>query len=377
MNVGQEYSVTLVADGTDIPLGITDFTFRVYENASDYLPTAELAIMDHGYTDLPSLCDGMPLRLSWSNLLTEESWSLPLRVFNYAHSPDTDLIEVSCYFDAPDLFKESKFAAYEGVSSMVAQKLAQANGLTYDGDSTEDSQVWLRTGTTGQVFLASLARHAYRNATSVYCATVTRQKVLRYYDLTSRKSQSPKWNFVTAAAGVPPEGQSVAYGPSSLIARSRSGFANAWRGYGIYANRYDMLTGKRQAVTVDQLDKSTDFLSVRSDMATASKSIVGPVGCGNTHDRYFAAAVQNAQNLALFCNEVNFTGGALRDVALLDRVTLVVDNDRQTSLRQPISGVYFIDKIATEITKSRVTVRYNAVREGFNSDHDKTGKGLY
>lgn len=374
MIIGDDFKVEFTVDGRDVDLFEQGFLNRakVVEQVSNILPTLELEMGDVlADSDFPSIYDGMPVVLTIENVADGEQTRMPFRVFYYGADPDKDPSDlvISCYYDAPDLFKDAKFEAIEGRSHEVAKKLAETAGLKFEGDPTSDSQTWIRPGTTGGQFLQHVTEHAYKDDTSCYASCVTRLGQLKFYNLTTRKSRRAEWLF-TQRPDADAESGNTDVWFTRPIQKSNSGLLNRWRGYGVYASQYNLLTGEKEDVYVDKIDKSTSHLNMNSNLAEPSRYLSGSVNCGNTHENYFKASVQNQQNIALYANDLQVDVGVYKPITLLDRVDVVHPEDTETALRQPMNGSYFVDGCALVITSQSLRSRYNLTREGFTTTQD-------
>lgn len=374
MIIGDEFKVEFTIGGSEIDLFAKGFLRRakIIEKVSAVVPTLELELgdLDSG-EELPSLHDGMPVVLTIENIKDSTQHRIPFRVFYSGADPDNNPAEVviTCYYDAPDLFKNAQFGYVDGRAHEVAKELASNSNLKFLGDPTADSQIWIRPGITGGQFLETVTQHAFKDEKSCYVSCVTRTGELRFFNLTSRKTKRSEWLFTQrSSADAAPLNNDVWY--TNPVQKSNSGLLNRWRGYGVYASQYKLMTGKKEEVYVDKLDKSTSHLNMNKSMADPSRYISGPVDCGNTHENYFKAFVQNQQNFALYASDLQVDASAYKPITLLDRVDLIHPDDTQTALRQPMNGSYFVDAMVTVLTSQEIRSRYNLTREGFTTTQD-------
>ena len=86
------------------------------------------------------------------------------------------------------------------------------------------------------------------------------------------------------------------------------------------------------------------------------------------HSNYFNAYAQNMRIKSFYSLNVDVMSTVFKDVSLLDRVTLQLNEEATSSKRRTFAGEYFVDKISTILDGSFVTRRYSLVREGFNAD---------
>lgn len=374
MIIGDVFKIEFTVDGNDVDLFASGFLkeAKIVERVASVLPTLQLSLGDIAADSaFPSIYDGMPVVITIENIIDGEQHRMPFRVFYYGADPDNETAEVviNCYYDAPDLFKDASFTAIEGRSHEVAKRLADQNRLRFDGDPTSDAQTWIRAGTTGGQFLQHVTERAYKDAKSCYASCVTRMGDLRFYNLTARKAIRSDWLF-TQRPSVDADSGSSDVWFTNPIQRSNSGLFNRWRGYGVYASQYNLITGDKEDVYVDELDKSTSHLNMNNNIADPSRFISGPVNCGNTHENYFKAIVQNQQNLALYANDLQLDVSAYKAIRLLDRVDVVHLGDTEETLRQPMNGSYFVDTVVTVATSQEIRSRYNLTREGFTTTQD-------
>ncbi len=374
MIIGDDYKVDFSVDGANVDLFANGFLSKakIIEKVSTNVPTLQLELGDAAASTEPfPVYDGMQVIIGIENLQTGLQHSMPFRLFYYGADQNKTPTEMalSTYYDAPDIFKNAQFAHLDGKSADVAKLLADASGLTSDIDPTTDNQVWIRSGITGGTWLSQVAEHAYRSDKSCYTWALTRQGELRFYNLTTRKRKPAAWIFSdNPLADTEPTSNIIEL--AKPIQRSNTGLLNKWRGYGVYASQYKLLTGQKEDVFIDEVDKSTGALGVNAEMAEPSRYLSGPIDSGNTHENYFRAKVQNQLNLAMYSSDLQVDANSYRDVALLDRIEVGLSSDAQAVLAQPASGAYFVDAIVTVITSQSLRSRYNFTREGFNPGED-------
>ena len=375
--INGEYEVALKIDGEELNLDDTVFSgIQIYETATEAVPTCKLVLRDTIEDSRPlRVFDGALVELSYKSMRAEDDQATyaSFRVFQIEVEPETsaDKVTVWCYYDAPDYFKDAGFEFIEGMSSDVARELATLSNLTPDVDAARDSQIWIRHGLTGYLWLLQTARAAYLDDQSAYVAAVTRTGNLRYYNLGKRRNEGPKWVFISSDRDVTSLRENEIH-VGQFSTKIDSGVFNRFAGYGNLSREFNICTGidgSPSDIAMKNIDKSTDKIQVNRELTKPPRYDGSPWNIGNVHDNYTKALLQNQRILSTFSTNQRVAASQQKDVQLLDRVELQVHarTGPRERLRDFMDGLYFVDRIATHIEPSAVKFYYNLCREGFNS----------
>ena len=344
----------------------------IYESVPDALPNIKLVLVDdYSLIEEVKLNDGSLIEISLEPQVNESTTVVytRYRVFGMKVIPldNGDRVEIVAYLDAPDFFKNCEFQSVTGSSSQVAIELAKRSSLDYEVDDAIDRQTWIRSGITGYQWLSQVANHAWNNNYSAYVHCITRESVLKFYNVGIRRQQESKWEFIYSEnSNATLEDNQILITDHQYILNS--GVLNRWYGYGRLTNEYSVTTGLFDSnIQISELDKSTDFLNINSQLDSTPRYDASPIDCGNTHDNYSLARIQNGRILSTFSTNVKVISNILKEVQLLDRVKLITIAKGLLEVRKSLNGDFFVDRIRISIDRTSFVVAYNLVREGANN----------
>lgn len=373
--ISGQYKVSFRIDNEDYDLSNSQLEeLLIFESSIDAVPTIKLTLIDdRTKTDEFPIHDGSKLEVSLELLTTDaksEDW-MPFRVFKLEIIPQThsDKIILTGYYDAQDYFKNSQFQSFNAPSFELASILADQAGLKSDVDVSDDKQIWIRSGITGYNCLSDVVRHAYKDDTSAYVIGVTRDGVLRFYNIGERriKIQKPKWKFLELDnQAIELEDDEIFY--TDGMVTSQSGIFNRFQGYGVIASDFNLETGLVDDLQIEKLNKSSAHLQINKDLLALMKYEYLPFNVGNTHPNYSLAKLQNLKILSTFSYGYRIITSTPKDVHLFDFAEVQAKKTDSQGKRISINGLYFIDRIVTKVTVDSVIVAYNLSREGLNSD---------
>lgn len=373
MIIGGQYSLTLKFDNIEYDLEVSQLEeLSIFEDVITSVPTIKLTLVDNKVNqDILPIHDGSVLEVLLQPLSDDEAiqQSLQFRVFtNKAFSQtDSDKIEITGYFDVPNIFKNANFQAINGGSSQAAARIASDSNLVFDGDATNDSQLWLQYGITGGQFLREITRAAYLDDNSAFVSCVTRAGELRFYNIGNRRRNNTIWSFIeTDNPALLTDTDQIPIVDS--FRDVNSGVLNSWRGYGVYAKEDNLVENIENDIFIENIGKSTDLLNINSTLIEPTKFESGAMNFGNTHKNYFRAQIQNTQILSTFSVGVNILTNVPKDIQLLDRARLLKRSETEVSLKGTESGDYFVDAIATHIYSNALITKYHLIKEGLNTN---------
>lgn len=348
---------------------------QIIESIKATMPTLEIEMaINETENGAPTVHEGSKIVVS---IVTESlKKDFAFRVFYYGTSSEkgAETLFISAYFDCPDFFKITSRKVYKGPSSEVARILAQDSKLEFIGDSTKDAQTWIRDGSTGSAFLEKVKRHAFIDDLSCIASGIRKSGALVYKNLTPLMKNKENWIF-TDLQLAEEKGQNYVFFFDHVY-KDASGTMNKWKGYGGYAQNFDVLTSEFNTVTIDKVKKHNKYLSLSQDIKPSFVE-VGPLNCGNTHENYFKAKVQNEKNLALFSSELKVYGTNLTEITIFDLAVVAYSHDHMSTLTPSISGKYLVAGVTLQITPTEgVVTEYTLCRQGFNPSNNQTVSGV-
>lgn len=380
-----EYEIFLSIDGEPVDLNESNLEeINIIESVSDAVPSCKIILYeDLDRYDSFQVYDGAIIRLSYRSVRyssTDEVTVSEFRIFQVDIEPDTnrDRITIYGYYNAPDYFKDSGFEFIEGTSQRVASEIARKSSLVSDTDISNDNQIWIRQGLTGYLFLQQVARSAYLDRDSAYAVAVTRKGILRYYNIGSRRDRPPLWRFISTddQSDKPRDESDIVV--NSYSTRLDSGLLNRFSAYGSLSREFDICSGNEsdpQDLAVRRMKKSTDKIQLNRDLANPPRYVGSPFNVGNVHSNYSRARLQNVRILSTFSTNQRVMTSSVKDVNLLDRVSLRLHttSSNRNRLREYMDGLYFVDRISTKIDYRTIMIGFNLTREGYNTSRETPG----
>jgi len=388
MSISGQYNISLKINEEKYDLLLSSVRhLAIFENASDLLPTLEMQLVDPIYDrNLIPIYDGSIIEISLTPTVDQsqenkssgmeegsDTW-MSFRVFKceIVTESNVDILNILAYYNSPEYFSIAAFDYYEGSSSSVAEKIATKCNLKFDGDTSNDTQIWYQAGQTSGAFLHEVARHAWKDNNSCFVNCVTKDGVLKFFNLGDRIKSSPVWDFInTNVMFIPLKDKEVAV--TSMLSSPNSGTLNRWRGYGVVSGNENFISGEYNSVHVDNIQKSTEKLAINKDLAKPTRYEVGPIDIGNTHKNYFKSYNQNIRLLSTFSDTIKVITNRPKKIALLDRVMFKEQKDTPGSLRMNYSGEYFVTHIGTFLINGAITINYGLTKEGVNTVSSDSG----
>jgi hypothetical protein len=346
----------------------------IHESIHQSLPTVDLTLVTNdSLIERTPLTDGSQIDIRLKIEQTEDTEEvLILETLLWSHEAveisDGIQLKMHCLLSAPD-FLNGRIESVNGSSFDVFNLMAQRSRMTLISDPSVDKQVWIRPGIRGNVWLNDVINHSWASPRSAFIYAVTRQRELLRYNLDERASKNPKWVFKPELEfyGDVIENNVVRFKYPRFT--SQSGYLNTFFGYGRDLSTFNVESGEIQSHKPNSFVKRTNFMNLNSTRETSQKhQSLGVNNPLNVHGKYYDAYAQNMRIKSFYSSSVDVLSSYFRNVRLLDRVSLSLNNDNGTSKRQTYSGDYFVEKISTVVDTAQVTRRFVLVREGINAD---------
>lgn len=363
-----QLSVGLFIGDKEFPLQVSPlFKIDVYSNTRVMLPTAKIMFTDP-YSLIGVSNNQLRVRegtqvtvvISKDNVDTKYS----LRVYNVdrAIANNSYVYTLQCYYDAPKYMIDSTNKGWRATSSSVIKELAELCGLTYNGVSTNDSQVWLGANDRIGKFVRYLAMHGFVSQTSCLVAAVTMTGELRYFDVND--TAQPALGMLM---GQTPTGQDVLLHDAKVL--TNSGFVNA---IGVYRHHYVDQKLDAQPVhvesTVTRRAETEDFDSDVKRSVTRGRVDFSPSDLVNVHPNWGRAQYQNMRGSMINSVALAVQTGMRTPIDLLEQVkvnlkTQVGPLGVEDSAGQ-YDGLYFITDKAISVDATHYVETFHLAREG-------------
>ena len=342
--------------------------FHVVESVRLYVPMMTMRIKDVNkfFTRNELLVDGAPITVTVS--IEQKKTIFPFRLFSHKAIPNSGVTSytIHAYLDVPRYWTESIDAPVSGSASNILELLCDQSGMTYDGPSTNDQQIWIPQNKRRAEFAKELVKHAYIDDRSCCQMGVLINKTMRMVNTSLFSSIPVKQAF----SNVESQSQQVITDFNLL---NRSGFFNAVTGYKHEQvvqslHRTDEVNGK-----VD-VSKNSRHLNMSQKIAQSvgqNKVSFSPIDVGNVNDNYEKARYQNERLGNLFTYGVEFVTPRLVEANLLDVISCDLSNPGATSVTA-MSGKYMITSKVIYIENMNFYQKIEAYRQGTNSIQETT-----
>lgn len=317
LTVGDQVTIALAVDGTDIPVGLSSFSkFEMCENIATKLPTIEFEINDplNFFSELTQLKDGSIV----TGLLHSDCG------YDYGQPQSTDYLvqgtsleihgnalHYLCngIYNAPKYLAGNVTKSYKGTSADVLGQLIGECGLTLKAaDGTNDSMAWLPSRESYHDFIRNIVDHGHVDDKSIMSHGVTSQGEVIYKNLTTLATQAPSKIIASGSPDMITQGiiPCIKYKVINM-----AGMSNFTYNYGLKLVQ-EKMTGLAQDFSSFA---ATLFNSDGLDLSSSIKDAIGgfvrseylPHDFGNTHDNMYQAEYQNRRGKQTFTTKVEVT----------------------------------------------------------------------
>lgn len=276
-----------------VPLEIPGLVGEVIiiEHINNVVPTAKILFTDTigVLSKNLALQDGTKVSLQMGADETAPRQKFSIFSATLGSNADREIRTSHLILDAPEYYAKSVRVGINGSSSSAIRKIASDAGLTFDGDSTNDSQVWLGLGVTASNYVRMTADCGYGGDTSFMDVAVTADGKLLYVDV-NRKIMGGA-NLQVGAAGSS-DGDIFA---DEVKFYASSAFRNIWINYGQY-NFFHDVEGEFLENKIIRARKPDGYMAINSSVKSGieyAKIDTFDYDCGNVHRNYQKAKYQN------------------------------------------------------------------------------------
>lgn len=292
--VKDEIELALYIEDQEYPLGALNCLnfFHCAESTQYLVPTFHFAILDvtKSMTAM-NLTDASRIRL----VIKDTDFQQTMRFRHGTHfkppSGGEELYDVDGFLDCPRFKDGTASLPINATSSGALSEVAGLCGLEYDGDATNDQQLWYPRNLSFSKFVNYIANHGYATDQSHMATAVTLDGTLRYKDVRAIKTFAPV-TYGYSTSGVL---QAMECTPIT-----DSGMSNSLVGY----RHSRVVQSVFKSGAFDELavnPKSKDMMvnsQVRDAMKRGTISF-SPISWGNEHEQYERARYQNSRFDAL------------------------------------------------------------------------------
>jgi len=328
------------------------------------LPTVHLSVFDARHSlDNIQLQDGIPLRLTVKPL-NSNTITYNFRKFHHRKTFNGNgfIYEMDGYLDFAKYWTGTSVGGLQGTSNEVLSQIASTCGLTFDGTTTNDAQLWLPRNRTYGEFANQIKRRGYISTQSYMELAVNADGSMRYKDVNNLPAPTQTIVLGQYTAG--------SYTAVEYLPKAKSGLTNKMTGYQNTRFAQSMVGEKpsvaSSTVTFVPDSKSPLFNTTVQQQVSRGYQTFGGIDVGNTHSNYDQAIYQNMRFANTYSLDVEFLIQTPTPFRLLDTFTFAVEQGASKQ-DQAFAGAYTIAGKAIFITGAIYAEKLLGVRQGTNS----------
>lgn len=366
--VDGKIEVSLHINGQEFPLdAINTLNFlKISWWTRGILPLCHFSIFDGLHTlDQIELQDGIPLTITLKPLASQ---TVTYNFRKFHHSKDFNgnafTYEVDGYLDVPLYWAGTSIAGIQGTSSAALQQIATKCGLTFNGGSTNDAQLWMPRNRTYGEFANMIKKRGFASATSYMELGINPDGTMIYQDVTQLPAPTQ-----TVILG---EYQSGSYTAADYNPKAKSGIVNKMTGYQNTRYAQSMVSSNlseaNSQVTVTPDVTSRLFNTTMQQAISRGYQSFGGIDVGNTHPNYETAIYQNMRIANLYSLDVEFLIQTPTTFRLLDTFSFAVDSDINKQ-DAAYAGTYIVGGRSLLVTGAQYAEKILGVRQGVNAPY--------
>jgi hypothetical protein len=368
-----------IQDRIYLQIRINNVEIPLDQNTIDYLHIVEsvriyLPMLSFKINDLTKFLTRNNLLVDGS--LIEVTIEIEKRrsVYNFRLFSSSELITggftsylVRGYLDLPVYWTGSSVTSQTGSASSVLQNICSNCGITYDGVTTADNQLWLPRNEKNCEFAKRVVERAWVSDTSCVKMFISADKRMVTRDV----SLVAKLPFVQAFSNRDNSKDQTLVTDYEMV--NRSGFNNSNTGYKAYQVAQSFLED-------DQVVKDLQFTK-NSRKAMINKAIQGellqnvvrfaPIDVGNVSSTYERALYQNKRLSNLFSFGLTMVTPKPVVANVLDVVNTEISKPDLQGVEQ-YSGKFLLTTKVTYLTGINFYQKLEVMRHGINTTKDET-----
>lgn len=349
-------------------------TFKLIEEAGNLLPIYELIFYNDNEEIFQLLHEGNDLDCTFGET-ENNAFTSKLTVTHSTCNKDGGdrrIIYLKGIYSAIPYITNSKMFISDYKSAIeVLKDKAVANfgskSVISNITKSSDKQRWIQPSSSDKKFVNELWLHASIPGSFPAIGISSDGKFI-IKDIVKDVKEGDKtlmWKFISAGVS---DSKDIVYDGNAVI-ETNTGFINNWLGYGRELNALDLDTSFDFRI----LEEANPVIAMSSRMAKRIEVDKRFASVGiqneNTHENYWQAYMHNLTHLASFQNiKVTFTFQSMfKPVRILDKVNFSDKNTSGVGSSEFSSGVYYITKIARNITHRQFSTTVVLSRESINA----------
>jgi hypothetical protein len=364
--IKNQYNCQLRIGGTEVAATPSNIlALEIIENFNQNLPTLSLKIQDDSGTLVGATAsgDGTPIDLVLGDGGKFGDQGSTWRIQGspqIEHGRGCYIITINALLDAISYSRKIASGLYEGNSSQVLSKIAGESGLSFDGSSTNDNQVWLPNNRSLANFVRHVVNHAYASSQSVFVSAVAESKTLKMKDLSTLTSGGLTFGLDSS---IP----ILTYNITSLGA-----IANHNRAAGSTSFGYD-----QEGKPIELNKIASTLMGNGLNVSSFTQGALGNIGgrldriirdSGNTHKNYGQARHQNTRLRAQYNCDLHILTDVFTGVDILTPVTAYPQNlaSKSNGLNQSYCGNYIVSAKTRTLVGTQYMEKLTFTSQGAN-----------
>jgi hypothetical protein len=360
----------VVINGVEIPLEQNTIGYlHIVESVRIYVPMMSMKINDitKFLTRNNLLVDGALIGITIDIENTRRIYNFRLFSFNEIIANGSTSYDIKAYLSVPRYWTESSVSSLSGSATAALQAIADSTGLTYDGITTNESQLWLPMNRKYCEFAKSIVDAASTSPSSCIKLAISTDKTMLVRDVSKLLTAPVTQSFSNTDNSV----------NSSLItdyeALNKAGFLNASTGYSNFKTNQSFIRDDEEIkdVTFTKNSQKTMMNSSIQRGVGQNRVSFSPIDVGNVSLTYERAKYQNRRLSNLFSFGLNFVTPRPVVSQLLDVVGVDISKPDLDGVAQ-YSGKYLLTTKVTYIKGMNFFHKCEIYRHGLNTHQEST-----
>lgn len=353
--------------GAEIPLDkLNMFDYlHIVESVRVYMPILTFRLIDATKFLVSNnlLLDGAPIKVTVGQSDTKRTYNFRLFSVQNPAAEGGDAYIITGYLDAPKYWIESTPQAIIGTPTEALSQIAATCGMSFEGEQTADSQLWLPSNTRYCEFSRQVSERGFVDPSSCMQMVLTTQKKLRYKNVSKAPGNrletfSNRGNYENATPIT----------DYKLI--SKSGFFNSTSGYQDTRVAQSVANPEDDLISEVSVKKNTRHLNMNSGVKGSIKQgrvSFAPVDVGNVGPNYEQALYQNRRLSSLYSLGVDIVLPTFVDTDILDYVLCDFSKPDISGVKE-ISGAFLLTSKVLYVQGMNVYQKVEAYRQGLNNN---------
>lgn len=360
--------------GIEFPFQRVNSVNFLHMSASNklHLPMVHFSLNDPtGFMEKEQLVgDGIPIEIAVSPSpdIEPKRYSFRLNTPKKSHSTPNTVYVMDGYLDVPKYWHDTTRDYIEGLASDVLEDVADRSGLEFDGESSNDFQIWWPGNRRNFDWAAFVAMRAYLDDKACMQMAVDFDKKMLFKNVNELDKSDHKVSFME-----PRQDFILATDVEPFSSAGSNNHLGGYKGVRVYQNL--MKNMAEFNVPDDALDISAtsgerSFLRNKTVEGEIDRGAVtfGPLNFGNEHPKYQRAIYQNQRFETLFNLGLRIVTPDKTEVALFENLDITLnypESNKGPRYSRHMSGIYKVVTKNIYVNGSNYYEAFTAVRRAY------------